>query len=625
MIRCFKNIAEKKGGSRRYSTELTNIKVGTEDTEAAQRVGNPVDSGLAPYAGVWTENEVLHLLRRTNFGWIKAWVDALLPLGPSAAADAVLNISATPPAPPVNWYENIATEADESSLAGNNNATDNPIISYGADWTNHYFPVSATGQNTNVNRFEGLRRWLFGLTLNGDHTIREKMVWFWYHFMPIDFVSIYQSSNSYVHNNTARIYYRYFKLFRDNALGNYKTLVRNVATHPCMTYYLNNQANTKTAPDENLAREIMELFTIGKDDPANSFDDQLDVIAAAKVLTGWRVEGMNTVNVATNFKTANHDYTTKTFSAFFGGQTINSLSPNGAAEVDAFINMIFSKSTHVSQYICRRLYRYFVYYDIDSNIEANVIVPLAQTFVANNWNIKPVLEQLFKSQHFYDMANRGCYIKTPFDLVAGTLNSFNVNTADTNIEWQYRIWSRYNDSYSNSMEQRMGSIPNVSGWNAFYQKPAFHQYWINSNAVQKRFIFIRDIFNGHTIGASSGAITVTVNGVTSNRSFKVDPVAFAKMFGDFTTAQPLNPTDPSDPNKLVAVCTKWLLTIDISQAQKDSLKASTLLSGQTTDSYWTTAWLTYQNNPSTANRNIVEPRLRNLLSGICQLAEYQLM
>ena len=97
------------------------------------------------------------------------------------------------------------------------------------------------------------------------------------------------------------------------------------------------------------------------------------------------------------------------------------------------------------------------------------------------------------------------------------------------------------------------------------------------------------------------------------------------MFGDFTTAQPLNPTDPSDPNKLVAVCTKWLLTIDISQAQKDSLKASTLLSGQTTDSYWTTAWLTYQNNPSTANRNIVEPRLRNLLSGICQLAEYQLM
>jgi uncharacterized protein (DUF1800 family) len=622
----FKKYSRKKGGSRSYSTELVEIKPGTEDVgNPVARVGNPVVSGLAPYSGTWTENEVLHLLRRTNFGWKKAWVDALLPLTPSAAVDAVLNISTTPPAPPINWYQNIANEADESSLAGNNNANDNPVIGYGADWTNHYFPASATGQSTNENRFEGLRRWLFGLTLNGDHTIREKMVWFWYHFIPIDFQVIYQSSNSYVHNNTARIFYRYFKMFRDNALGNYKTLIRQVATDPCMTYYLNNQANTKTAPDENFARELMELFTIGKDNPNNSFDDQLDVIEGAKVLTGWRVQNMNTANPTTAFVSSVHHTGTKTFSSFFN-TTINYQSgAAGANELDALVNMIFSKSTHVSQYICRRLYRYFVYYDIDANIEANIIVPLAQAFVANNWNIKPVLEQLFKSQHFYDMANRGCYIKTPFDLVAGTLNSFGVNTGDANIEWQYRIWSRYNDSYCLSMEQRMGSIPNVSGWNAFYQTPAYHQYWINSNAVQKRFIFIRDIFNGHTIGASSGVITVTVNGITSNRSFKVDPIAFAQMFGNNTTAQPTNPTDPSDPNKLVAVCIKWLLTLDLSQVQKDSLKASTLLSGQTTDSYWTTAWLAYQGNPNTANRNVVEPRLRNLLSGICQLAEYQLM
>jgi len=608
----FKKYSRKKGGSRRYSAELAEIKVGTEDTDAVQRVGNPVVSGLAPYTGAWTESEVLHLLRRTNFGWKKAWVDALLPLAPSAAVDVVLNINTTPPAPPVNWYQNIATEADESSLTGNNNTTDNPIIGYGADWTNHYFPTSATGQNTNENRFEGLRRWLFGLTLNGDHTIREKMVWFWYHFIPIDFQSIYQSGNSYVHNNTARIFYRYFKMLRDSALGNYKTLIRQVVTDPCMTYYLNNQANSKTAPDENLARELMELFTIGKDNPNNSYSEA-DVIAAAKVLTGWRVEGMNTANPVTNFKTANHEYASKTFSAFYGGQPISSVSPNGNTEMDALINMIFLKTTDVSQYICRRLYRYFVYYDIDANIEANVIVPLAQTFVANNWNIKPVLEQLFKSQHFFDMANKGCYIKTPFDLVAGTLNSLGVNTTDANIEWQYRIWSRYNDSYCLSMEQRMGTIPNVSGWNAFYQTPAYHQYWINSNAVQKRFIFIRDIFNGHTIGSVTG------------RTFKVDVIAFAQLFGNSITAQPGNPTDPSDPNKLTAVCIKWLLPLDLSQAQKDSLKGSTLLSGQTTDSYWTTAWLTYQGNPSTANRNVVEPRLRNLLSGICQLAEYQLM
>jgi hypothetical protein len=202
------------------------------------------------------------------------------------------------------------------------------------------------------------------------------------------------------------------------------------------------------------------------------------------------------------------------------------------------------------------------------------------------------------------MANRGAYIKTPFDLVAGTLNAFAVNTTDANVEYQYRIWSRYNDSYCLSMEQQMGTIPNVSGWNAFYQTPAYHQYWINSNAVQKRFTFVRDIFNGHTVGS------------VPSRTFKVDVVAFAQLFGN---------TIAADPNQLTATCIKYLLPVDISQGQKDQMKASTLLSGQSTDAYWTTAWNTYIANPNTANRNVVETRLKNLLSGICQLAEYQLM
>lgn len=591
----FLKYSRKKATPRHYSTETVALKVGEEDKESA-RIGN-VTSGLQPYTGAWTEWEVLHLLRRTNFGWKKPWVDALLPLSPSAAVDAVLNINTTPPAPPVNWYQNVANEADENGL---------PL---GADWTGDFFATSSVGQNTNENRFEGLRRWLFGLTLNGDATIREKMVWFWYHFIPIDFQTIYQSSNSYVHNNTARIFYRYFKMFRDGALGNFRTLIRAVATDPCMMYYLNNQANTATAPDENFARELMELFTIGKDDPINSYT-QNDVIEAAKVVTGWRVQGMNTANPATNFVASAHKQGNKVFSPFFNNTVITGQSgAAGANELDALLNMIFSKSTEVSQYICRRLYRYFVYYDIDANVEANVIVPLAQTFVAANWNIKPVLAQLFKSQHFFDAANRGVYIKSPFDLVAGTLNSFNINTTDANIEYQYRIWARYNDTYSGGMEQRMGSIPNVSGWNAFYQLPAYHQYWINSNTAQKRFAFVRDMINTHTIGSVFSAGTTL-------RRFGIDTVAFVQQFGNAIA---------SDPNALTATCLKYLLPVDLSQAQKDALKGRTLLYQQTTDSYWTNAWNSYLANPTSANRKVVEDRLKSFFLDILQLAEYQLM
>jgi uncharacterized protein (DUF1800 family) len=448
--------------------------------------------------------------------------------------------------------------------------------------------------------------------LNGDNTIREKMTWFWYHFIPIDFTAISQSSNSFVNTNSARIFYRYFKLFRDNAMmPNFRTFTRAMALEPSMMFYLNNQANTATAPDENFARELMELFTLGKDDPHNSYT-QNDVVEAAKVLTGWRVQGLNTATPATNFDATRHKQGNKTFSSFFNNTTITGQSgAAGANELDDLLNMIFSKSTVVSQYICRRLYRYFVYYDIDATIETNIIQPLAQTFVQSNWNIKPVLEQLFKSQHFFDMANRGVVIKSPFDLVAGFLNSLNVNTTDTNIDYQYRIWSRFNETYCGGMEQQAGSIPNVAGWNAYYQMPSYHQYWINSNTVQRRFAFIRDLAsNSITISGVVDPVTMT------NRRFTADTVAFAQQFGNAIA---------SDPNALTATCIKYLLPIDLSQGQKDQLKLNTLLSGQTMDTYWTNAWNAWVGNPSTANRNVIESRLRNLVSSLCQLAEYQLM
>src|SRR4029079_5700618 len=101
---------------------------------------------------------------------------------------------------------------------------------------------------------------------------------------------------------------------------------------------------------------MIERFTIGKN--AASQYTQDDVIAAAKVLTGWRVQGLNTATVSTNFVSSSHSTANKQFSSFFNNTIINYQSgANGANELDLLINMIFSKTTVVSQYICRRLYR----------------------------------------------------------------------------------------------------------------------------------------------------------------------------------------------------------------------------------------------------------------------------
>jgi hypothetical protein len=207
------------------------------------------------------------------------------------------------------------------------------------------------------------------------------------------------------------------------------------------------------------------------------------------------------------------------------------------------------------------------------------------------------------------MANRGVYIKTPFDIVAGSLRIFNIDTNvsdPANYEAQYKVWNYYNNSICNAIEQYAGTIPNVSGWNAFYQTPAFHQYWINTNTIQKRFKFLEEIFNGKNL---------TYNGLTTN--IKVNVIAFAQQFDNATCA---------DPDLLVAAFVKYLIPVDLSAAQQANIKLQTLLSGQTNDSYWTTAWNNYTGAPTNASYiSVVTTRLKSLLTSIVQLAEYQLM
>jgi uncharacterized protein (DUF1800 family) len=584
----FEKYSRKIYNGRRYSS-LTNPKkeVTAKSSPETERITN-VTSGLAPYTGTWATPEALHLLRRTGYGFKKTDVDAILGLSMAQAVNLILTVDNTPPTPPVNHYNN--EKPDENGLP------------YGADWTNDAFATNEVGGDTNGNRSSGLSSWSLGLAFNQDITIREKMTMFWYHFIPVDFEFVKQSSNEFCNTNSARICYKYMKMFRDNATGNYKSLIRNMATQPAMMFYLNNQANTKSAPDENFAREVMELFTLGKEEASQY--TEADVIQAAKVLTGWRVQDLNTTSEATNFVDKLHDTSTKRFSAFFNN---TSIANTGAGELDLFIDMIFSKSKVVSEYICRRLYRFFVYYDIDANIEANIIIPLAQHFVANNWNILPVLDKLFKSEHFFDMANRGVYIKSPLDVIVGTMRTFklNYNVSDTsNYEAQYDLWNQFNYAMYD-MQRGMGIVPNVAGWQAFYQKPSFHEYWINSNSIQRRYALIEYLFYGFDLEK---------NGLTTR--LEVNVIAFVKQFPNSVC---------EDPNLLVSECISYLLPIDLSLTAKNAIKTQTLLTGQASDGYWTSAWKNYQNNPNEMTESIVKTRIRSLLLTIVELAEYQLM
>jgi uncharacterized protein (DUF1800 family) len=583
----FEKYSRKIYNGRRYTLDAYTNKT---DSQSMQKVRvKPVTSGLAQYTGTWSSREATYLLQRTGFGYKKLHVDTIVSLSFNQAIDLVLTINPAA-APPINNYQ--------PDVPDENN------VPYGGDWTNGFFTdIWGAGYKSNYQRTQSLRAWCMELTLNHDISIREKMTLFWYHFIPIDFETVLVAPHDFTANNSARICYQYMKNLRDNVVGNYKGLIRNIATQPAMMYQLNNQANQKGSPDENFAREIMELFTIGKD-VANVYTQE-DVVQAAKVLTGWRVEGMDTANVKTNFTAGKHDASDKKFSAFFNNTVIKN---QGDKEIDTFIDMLFTKSEIISQYICRRLYRFFVYYDIDDNIETNVIKPLAKFFVDNNWEVLPVLKKLFKSEHFFDMANREVYIKSPLDLFVGTMRTFNAtyNIADAgNHDLQYRVWYDFR-SYSQQLLQSVGTIPNISGWQAFYQKPSYHEYWINSNTIQKRYELIQQLFNGFYVYKDA-----------ANAKIEINFIVFVQQF---------SPTICKDPNLLVDECVKYLLALDLSPELKKSIKTKTLLSNQTADYYWTNSWNDYLANPTDMIKaNEVKKRLKEMLLTIVELAEYQLM
>ena len=205
------------------------------------------------------------------------------------------------------------------------------------------------------------------------------------------------------------------------------------------------------------------------------------------------------------------------------------------------------------------------------------------------------------------MANRGVYIKSPFDIILGGLRSFNVNcnvSDASNYEAQYEIWKTFNYA-TYEMDQAMGKIPSVAGWQAYYQKPSFHEYWINSNSIQRRFGLVAYLLFG---------FDKTDNSLTTR--LEIDVVGFVQQFPNSII---------QDPNLLVNECIKYLLPVDLSTTAKNNIKSEALLGGQTSDYYWTGAWNDYLANPNAINLSVVKPRLQSLMFAIIQLAEFQLM
>ncbi len=525
------------------------------------------NSGLEPYAGPWGYEQAAHLLRRTMFGPTYEQVKAAA----SQALEATIGQLFTPlpvPAPPLN-----------------HNFPEDPLVPVGETWVNapYYDDVNARGY-----RRQSLRAWTVELLHTEGVSIREKMTLFWHNHFAVANV------------NDAKYLYKHISLLRKYAWGNFRELVKEVTIDPAMLQFLNGNQNTRTAPNENYARELLELFTIGKGPQAGPGDytnyTEEDISAMARVLTGWRDVGMFSTNpdveVGAAFRPFQHDSGQKQLSQRFNNAVIENL---GDQEYAHLIDVIFEQA-EVARFICRKLYRWFIYYVIDEQAEQNVIEPMAQILIDNDYEIAPALQALLSSAHFFDMLNVGPMIKNPLDFIMSSIKPFGV-------EFPAGLQPRYNAclrlfSVSTLQQMEYYNPPQVAGWKAYYQEPGYYRSWINASTLPVRMLLTDTIaMNGFAVG---------------DLRIRIEPLGFVAGMDN-----------PNDPNAVIEEFARILFPQPITDSQKAALK-EVLIPGLP-DFEWTLEYNLYLADPSNEElREAVATKLRQLLQAMLSMPEFYL-
>lgn len=430
-------------------------------------------ASLNPITGTLGTRRAAHLLRRTSFRYTRQRVDALAAM--------------------------TASEALTDLLAARPLVLDQPIYgSGGTTWINPPQPPGTTLPTDD----DALRRFVMGWWLNEavhDDGAGHKLEFFLHQYLAVA-----------ADSGTSSQFFDYLSLLRWGAFGNSKQLIVKMIVDNCMLNYINNNTNYVNNPNENFARELLELHTIGRGDIAGPGDytnyTEEDIVQAARVLTGFgNAQRHLNSDPDTNIPAGkpypqSHDFQPKIFSARFGGATINAPSNDVAgmwAELNSFVDLIFAQEA-TARNICRRLYHYFVTRKISDEAENEIITGLAQTFSTNNFELKPVLEQLLQSQHFFDEDDSvstdeifGALIKSSLDLSLQAITFFELPIPDPASDNDTHYNTFYNAAVLERMLGRTGMDlffpPDVAGYPGYYQDPDFNRQFFNSATIIGRY------------------------------------------------------------------------------------------------------------------------------------------
>ncbi len=392
------------------------------------------------------------LLLRAGFGGPPDQIRTLASVGPEKAVDILLEVERAP-------YE------DDSDQFRND-----IIATLSAAEREEYRRAQRRGDEDTLARFRlrqqmqerddrqqiaRMQRWWLARMIETPRPLEEKMTLFWHgHFA---------SSHRKVENSAQMLAQN--QLFRRHAIGDFSRLLFGIVRDPAMLAYLDNRNSNKQRPNENLARELMELFSLGEGEYSEE-----DIREGARALTGYSYEGAEFV-----FLPDRHDG---------GGKTI--LGRSGPFDGEGFVQAILEQPA-CPRFIAAKLYRFFVNHDLPQDLRdapapvQQAVRTIASDLRAADYNVRPALRRLFLSQHFYDPANASCQIKSPAELVVGAVRMLNTPVRDLGV---------LNDAMDR-MGQALFFPPSVAGWDG-------GRTWINTSTLFVRQNILVYLLTGRT-------------------------------------------------------------------------------------------------------------------------------
>ncbi len=392
----------------------------------------------------WDISKIRFIYRRLGFGISNDKAKALLSKSPGELIEEIINyakIMPLTPAPEWGFWNNA-----EISNSGNNQAY------YKTVWQKQAF--------TNFL----------------SDGFRERLTLFWSnHFV-----------TEYYDYNRSQYLYQYHSRLQQYSLGNFKEFVSAIGLEPAMLLYLNGYSNKKKAPNENYARELYELFTLGE---GNGYTSS-DITETSRALTGY--------NKYSNGNGSGIIFNENTFDD--GEKTIFGKTGNWGYE-DVIDILFQEKKELIANFICEKLYKYFVSPVLDKKITSE----LASTFISNNFELVPVYQKLFKSEHFFDLNSSNVLIKSPIDLFVFMQNDFEF-VFPQNFQKNH---TNYMKARCIEMGQEIFKPIDVAGWQENHD-------WISTGTLPMRWEFIEYILNRHWAGNKEQFRTFIISLVGQN-------------------------------------------------------------------------------------------------------------